>query len=209
MRLVKPDVEEKGRIAGRAAFQPGNGFIDDELAGVALQFANRLSVSDKSLRIAVAWYGIVPSGEPVVEAVLVRGRFVAFGRWQAQVPFADVGGGVAGFFEDFRQSDLALQEMRVLGGVVDPTVDSGANMLTSRHQNGSGRRADRTAGVEIGEARPFRRQSVNGRGLHRSTVTSDVLPAEIVREQDDDIGLRGKDGGLGPEDRQGETDQKT
>ena len=73
----------------------------------------------------------------MVEAVLVRRRLVELLIGQPQVPFANVGRCVSGLLQHFCQCHFAQQEMRMLAGIMNPTVDARTYVMTTGHQNGT------------------------------------------------------------------------
>lgn len=70
---------------------------------------------------------------------------------------------------------------------MDPAVDSGSNVLAPGEEHGPGRRTDGATRIEVGEPDAFFCQAVDRRGLDRTSVTTDILKAEIVGEENQDI----------------------
>ena len=120
------------------------------------------------------------------------------------MPFTNVGSGVASCFENLRQRDFPLQQMRILTGVVNPTVNARANMMSTGQQDCSRRRTNGATGVEIGKANSPRRQTIDRWSFHWAVITTDVLIAQIVRQQHDDIRLRTTTLGKGGNQSDGE-----
>ena len=120
--------------------------------------------------------------------MLVWRRLVAAVKRRAEVPLADVGGGVAVRFEQLGQRDFALEQVHVVGAVVDHVVDAGPDVMPTGHENRAGRRTDTAAGMEIREPHTVGSQGVQRRGLDGSAVDPDVAVAEIVDEQYDHVG---------------------
>ncbi len=72
--------------------------------------------------------------------------------------------------------------------------------IASRHQRGTGRRADARRGVEIGQAQAFGSHPVQvGRLNVTGAIAGEVGVAQIIGEDQDDVGLGGGwiDGCLG------------
>ena len=78
--------------------------------------------------------------------------------------------------------------MPVLVFVEDSRVDAGADVLASRQQGRARGRADGRPGIEIGEPHAAGREAIDRRRLHRAAIAAEVFVAQIVGEQDDDIG---------------------
>ena len=76
MRFVKPDIEEKGDVGVATIVEPVDRFIDYDLAGVSFDLAEGFPVADEIGRIEMTGFCVVGGGEPVVEAMLGRSRFV-------------------------------------------------------------------------------------------------------------------------------------
>src|SRR5437868_13686566 len=74
MRLVETDIKEEWlhRVAVRA--EPLERLIGDKMRRIALQLADRLTIADKVIRIAVARGRVVLRREPLVEAVVAWRR---------------------------------------------------------------------------------------------------------------------------------------
>ena len=177
---MKPHIEKKGRVLRTPVFQPTNGLVRHDLAGETLDLANRFTVSDEVLRIAVAGFGVVPSREPVIKAMVRRGRFFILVGGQSEVPFPHMGGCVTLLLEHLGQRDLPLQKVRLLVRVADPTVNARADVMATGQQRGARRRAHRATRIEIRESCALGGEAVQCRSLHRTAVAADVLPAEVI-----------------------------
>ena len=129
--------------------------------------------------------------EVVVETVPagMMGRIVGV---VAQVPFADAGRGVALRLERLGDGDFAGRQA---AGRVPPqnavavVAHAAADRVAAGEQGGPAGRADLGGGVEIGEPHPFGGHAVEvGRADARMPVAAQVAPAEIIRQDDDDVG---------------------
>ena len=90
--FMKPDVQKKRTLGLLSRVKPLDGIFDHQIAGVALELSDRLSVSDKITRISMTGLRIVGCGKPVIKSVFRRGGFVGLpSRWHAKVPFAEMG----------------------------------------------------------------------------------------------------------------------
>ena len=75
--FVEPEVEKEG-LAGVALFiEPGEGLIDDDLAGVAFHLSHAFAIAQKLGRVLVAGARAVDEAEPVVEAMIAGGGILA------------------------------------------------------------------------------------------------------------------------------------
>jgi len=64
----------------------------------------------------------------------------------------------------------------------------GPVLVAARDQAGAGRRADRAAGVEVGQHHAARGKPVQVRRLYPAIERADIAVAEIVRHDEDDVG---------------------
>ncbi len=123
----------------------------------------------------------------------------------AQAPFAERPGGVAGVFEQPGEGGHRRIERRhaVLVAVA-PAVDA-AGVLAG-HQVGPRRGTDRITRVMIGKPYPLGRQAVDvGRLQLLLAVTAEVPVAQVVGQDVDHVGWGGKGSGRGAQ--RGEADQ--
>ena len=117
----------------------------------------------------------------------------------AQMPFADGGAPVSHGLEPFRGCCLReLQFSRctwrddgslIVGGPSgDPVSDAGTHRVLAGQNACASRRADGAGGVGIGEPGALRSQPVDVRRLEEAIpVTADILPAEIVGQDENHI----------------------
>ena len=77
MGLVEPEVDEEGSVGVAFLVEPGNGFVNDDLAGVAFHGPDGFAVAQKVGGIFVTGMSPIDQAEPVVEAMFGRGGVVA------------------------------------------------------------------------------------------------------------------------------------
>jgi hypothetical protein len=135
----------------------------------------------------------------------------------AEVPLAELGRGVAGLLQRLRERDGLRRERR---DVVDRAqragapvkavdaadgVDAGAGAVLAAEQRRARRLAVGAAGVAVREPHSLAGQAVDVRRLVvLAAVGGDVGVAEVVGEDQDDVGLAGRSvrsGGAGGEQR--------
>ena len=121
----------------------------------------------------------------------------------AEMPFADVPGGVSRRFQHFRESDFLqrqlperiwLQEplVRSIGPAVKKIGEMQPSRVLAGEDAGPRRRANRASGIGIGESHSIRGEPVDVRcAVIRAAVASGIAAAEIVHEDDDDVGRGG------------------
>ena len=140
-------------------------------------------------RVMIVGPALAVVAEEEVEALRER---LPFRAGIAEAPFADEARRVAFVPEKprqrrrpRRQGGLAFRlDLGVVPDVGVPGVEAG-------QQDASRRRADRAARIRLGEARPFGGQPVDvGRPDPRLSVAAELGPAQVVREDEDDVGFR-------------------
>ena len=192
VRFVGPHREEE-RLRGVAFFlQPRDRLADDERRGVALQRADRLAVADEIARVLVRRAGVVLRGHPPVVAVIARLRLREIVEQAVEMPLAAMAGRVARALEQSRQRDLARAQVRdtALG---DPGVDAVSKRRAPREQRRARRTADGAGGVTLRQPHALLRERVEVRRLDdRMAVAREVAVAEVVGEEEDEVGLRGE-----------------
>lgn len=135
MRLVEPDVQEERLVAIARFIQPRDCFVHHNLTGVAIDLPDRRAISDEVNRVFMAWLCVIRCGKPIVETVIRWSWLVRLLlRRHAQMPFAQVDCLVALASEHFWQRHFTFQQVRIVFGVVDPTVDARAQVLSSGQQ---------------------------------------------------------------------------
>jgi len=138
----------------------------------------------------------------VVEAAAIR-RMTDMG--MTQMPLPDDGRLVTRLSKRLGEQLFARGQSEII-----PLPDHSENQTRSqggstREQRGAGRRADRLR-VESIELDALSSEGIDVRRLDRSTVIADVVPPEIVREQDHDVGRTRRAGTRGPEQSQSDHD---
>ena len=103
MRLVEPDVEKERRARVTLFVQPRDRVVNDNLAGIPFNPADRLTVAEEVDRVFVARVRSAGHAEPVIKPVCIRGRFVPISGGQSQVPLAEMRSGIPVILQDLRQ----------------------------------------------------------------------------------------------------------
>ena len=162
-----------------------------------IQFDDFLTLDQRQWRVALAVCGVkgphvvgVRQAEVVVEAVPGRQEFRAI----AQVPLAVDGGGVVAALEDLGDQGLVGVDAD-LGARPECSQDTDAVRVAAGQQRGPRGRADGLGDVEVGEDAALFGHAVEvGRGVALCAKGADVGVAQVVGEDDDDVG-RTHDGG--------------
>ena len=135
------------------------------------------------------------AGDVDVEAALLRQRSLA-----AEVPFADVAGGVSGLPQLRGNRRLAGRQLLIddgtqqfligpIGAARQPVGEIEPGRILAGHERGACRRADRTSGVGIGETLALRGEAIEVRRLViLAAVAAEIGPTEIVGEDDNNVG---------------------
>ena len=129
------------------------------------------------------------------------------GRLLAEVPFAKVAGGVAALLEGLGEGFLLVGQVRTGCGVRkflgreiaatgQPVGELKARGVFARQDAGARGRADVAGRVGIGEPHVGAGETVKLRGfVERAALDAKVAPAEVVDEEEDDVGrARGRGG---------------
>ena len=126
----------------------------------------------------------------------------------AEVPFADQSGGVAGVLQRLGQGHFGGGQAAGGDGAEDAELivgHAGADGVASGHESGAARGADLGGGIELREAQAFGGHTIQIRRLDRRVaVAAEVAVAEVVGQDDDDVRLRGGVGADGERDEQGQ-----
>ena len=178
--LVEPEGDEEGSVGVAFLIEPVNGFVDDELAGVAFHGPDGFAVAQKVGGIFVTGMSPIDQAEPVVEAMFGRRGVVAIVYRHTEMPFAKVSGAVAFVFQDFGERRFAPKQMHSVTLFTEDGIDSGADVVAAGEEGGTRRGTDRSPGMEVGEAHAFGGQLVEDRGLHGAAVTADVAVPQVV-----------------------------
>ena len=130
---------------------------------------------------------LVEVAEEFVEA-LICGDSVGLAG-EAEAPLAEEAGGVAGLVKNFGDGDVVLEQAFAVT-LVGVAADAGVAGVEPLHEAGPRRRADRVAGVGVGEAHALAGEAVDVRSEDLFlAVAAKVAPAEIIGEDEDDVGL--------------------
>ena len=194
--LIEPEVEKEGLAGVTFLFEPVNGFINDELAGVAFHGTDGFAVAQKVGGIFVTGMSPIDQAEPVVEAMFGRGGVVAIVYRHTEMPFTKVSGAVAFVFQDFGERGFTAKQMHSVTLFIEDGIDSGADVVATGEEGGARGGADRSPGMEVGEAHATGGQLVEDGSLGGTAVAADVAVTQIVDKESDDVGLFvfGKDG---------------
>jgi hypothetical protein len=163
-------VEEALRLIGIAGGEGGKvgGLLDD------------FGVAHEDARVHVV---AVRDAEVTVEAA--AGGQV--GRRASEVPLADAHGAVAGALEHVGEGRLVETEaIRVLRE--EDARDADARGVAAGQERGARRRTDGVRGAEIGEAHALGGHAVEVGGADARAVAAEIAVAEIVAEDEDDVG---------------------
>ena len=178
--FVEPEIEKEGFIDIALLIEPSEGLVDNDLAGIAFDLADALSVAHEVGRVLVTGARAIDDAEPVVEAMIGGSRIFAILDGHTEVPLSEVSGGVTVFLEHFGDGRFALQEMHAVKALVEDGVDTGARIEATCEISSARGRACRSPRVEIGEAHASGGQFIENGSLHRTAVTSKVPVTEIV-----------------------------
>ncbi len=143
-------------------------------------------VAEEERGVVVVGVALVEVAEEGVEAHAVR---VAGGARLAQAPLAEEGRRVARVLEEVGERALALaQGLDREGPAAGVAPHAGVAGVAPGHEHGARGRADRRAGVEVGEAQALGGQPVEVRRANELlAVGADVAVAEVVGEDEDDV----------------------
>ena len=195
VRFIEPEIDEEGFIAVAVSIEPSKSFVDHDLAGITFHLSHTPAIAQEVGRVLVTASRAVDDAEPVVEAMIVRGRIIAILDGHAEVPFAKVCGGVTVCFEHFGDRRFALQEVHQVKTLVKDRVDSGAMVVTPCQKGGARGGAGRSSRVKVGEAHSTSCQLVEDGCLDRTTITADVPVTEVVDVERDNVGTAFSRGG--------------
>ena len=137
MGFIEPEVEEEGGVGVAFLVEPGNGFVNDDLAGVAFHWPDGFAVAQKVGGIFVTGMSPIDQAEPVVETMIGRGGIIAPVDRHAEVPLAKVSSGVAFVFQDFGESRFTPQQMHSVTLFTEDGIDSGADVVAAGEEGGS------------------------------------------------------------------------
>ncbi len=191
---------------------PGERLVDDPVVGVLdarpgpagpvrvlllrdVAQGHALLVPVEERRVVVVGVPLVEVAEERVEAHAAR---VAGRAGLAEAPLAEESGRVAGVAEEVSDRPLArAQRLDVDPVPAGVAADAHVAHVAAGHEDGARRRADRRARVEVGEAEALGREAVDARRADELlAVGAHVSVAEVVGDDEDDVGARGRRGGV-------------
>ena len=173
-----------------------NGVADDAVGGFGIVFGVgrwRCGLRIPELSVAL---GAIAGGETGSEALRIRGEFAA-----AEVPLAGEERRVAAVAQRFGEGGFGEREVGGVGSgeefprahAGDEIRDTEARRIFSGHDAAAGRRADAAGGVALGKTHAAFGERVDVRCLVERVrvIRADVHVAEVVGEDEDDVGIRG------------------
>ena len=218
VRGEEGQIGEEGFV--RVGVDEGHGGVGDAVGGLGV--VARIGRRGGGFRIpelGVA-LGALAGGEAGAEALGVGGEFAA-----AEVPLAGEEGRVTAVAQRFGEGGLGEREVVGVGGgeefagahAGDEIGDAEARRIFSGHDAAAGGRADAAGGVALGETQAAFREGINVRRFIERVrvVRADVHVAEVVGEDEDDVGARrrggvgGRRGGDGEQEGKREGEKKT
>ena len=105
-----------------------------------------------------------------------------------EVPLSHVAGGITLGAEELGEGDFARAQVH-LAALGDPREHAVPVRGAAGEDGRAGGTADGTRGVALSEPGSLPRERVEVGGLdHRMAVDAEISPAEIVGEEDDDVG---------------------
>ena len=202
---LESEVGNDGRIVEKEGFvlvliDEGESCVSDELrrvlfavngCGVAFQW-NALVLVDNVFGEEVVGVALAVVAVESIEALF---QGIAFGSGLAEPPFSKSAGGITFAFEQFSnggfvggQWKLPLVAVPVSDFVVG--TNKGVAAVLAGHERVARWRADRGAGVVLGETHAFGRNAIKMRGLDfLLPVAAQLRPAEIVGHDINDVGM--------------------
>ena len=136
VRFIEPNIDEKWCV--RANFvDPVNGFIDNELAGVAFHGSNGFTVAQKVGGIFMTGMRSIDEAEPVVESMIRRGGVIAPVNRHAEVPLSKVSGTVAFISQDFSKCRFTPKEMHFVTLFTEDGIDPSADVVAAGEKGGT------------------------------------------------------------------------
>jgi hypothetical protein len=162
-----------------------------------------MAFSVRNSAVRRAFLSPVTGGESVLPLASRHGLPTLLSRAEAvsaEVPLAEVAGGVPGGLQTFRKRLHFQRQMRGHGRIDQfgegPAMsgnmlgDAETGLILPRLKIRAGRRADRP-GVELRKPHSLSREAVDARRLvERVAVTPQVGPAQIIGQNDDDVRRR-------------------
>lgn len=180
-------VEKEGFVL--ITFDEIDPFFGDDVGGVARNILHLGAVAPLFVNVVVT--AAIEEADEFVEAVFGRVVFISV----TEVPLSEHGGGIAVVLEDAGNGGDRGVEADLVTTSDDDIDDAVSLLVATGEEGGASGAADRGVGVEVGEVHPFPSHAVNAGSLHPTVVKTEVPAAEIVSEDDDDVGraIFGKD----------------
>ena len=186
--FVEPEVDEERSVGVAFLVEPVNGFVDDELAGVAFHGPDGFAIAQKVGGIFVAGMRAVDEAEPVVKAMFGRRGVVAIVYRHTEMPFTKVSGAVALVFQDFGERRFTPKQMHSVTLFTEDGIDSGADVVAAGEEGGTRRGTDWSPRMEVGKTHAAGSQLVEDGGPDGTAIAANVPVTKIVDQQGDHIG---------------------
>jgi hypothetical protein len=188
------DGQEEGRLASALPADEVHGALGDEIGEIPDGMGLRFSLEEVVLPGRVAVSEIVEAAAHRAEELPVAALQRAEVRQEAEMPLADQGRRVAGVAQQRGQRRVVRRQAQHRVAAVtarDRLVVAAAQPVLEApgHQREARGRAHRRVGVPVGEAQAVGGQAVELGGARRpAAVTAEVSVAEVVGEDEDEIG---------------------
>ena len=178
------------------------GLVEHEVGEVAAVFKNLGAVALQVVDVGAAPVEkvrvVVDASAEVAETVIEALSVGTSRGGRAEMPLANLGGGIAGVLEQLGERHLRRPQTHAGAGVVEQAGAAGIAAGQKRRARG---RTDSGGGVELRKAHPGLRQRVHVRRMQiGGAIAAEVYAALIVGHDDDYVGTRRG----GPENRSGE-----
>ena len=188
MGLMEADVREERRAGPGRLAQPADGLIGHDLAGVPAGRPHGRAIAYEVAGVEMAGAGVVLGAEPMVEALVARLGLGGSVELAVAVPFAEVAGGIAGSLQLLGDGHLADAQVHGMAAG-NRAVNADAVWIAAGEQPRAAGGADRGRRIAGGQPQPFGRQPVQPGCLDgRMSVTGQVTVAQVVAEDDQDVG---------------------
>ena len=196
VRRTEGHVEEERRLAAGVPVDEAHRVFGQQVRHVALLVDGLVVVTPVAFALALL-REVVDRRVVADELREAAAQRVELALEVAEVPLAeDAAVFVAGPGKDLGQRGLRGVHAVVAPGRDDRPHQAETDRIAARHQAGTGRRTDRRA-VEPFEAHALGGDAVDVRRGDLAAVEADVVAAEIVRDDQDDVGEGVRDGRIG------------
>lgn len=185
------NVEAKGRVF--VVFDELYRMLGDEMRGIAFFFDVFEALPPVVHFHAVVVRDVVDVAADVsAKAIKIVVQGIEF-FVVPEVPFAEDGGGVAGFFEQFGKGDFRGVQSHIVVGALGIGTDhfghACALLIASGEESGARGAANRTAGMKVGEFESFAGHLFHCGRVDPASVRTGIPIAHVVGEYDDDVGF--------------------